>query len=150
MSKTVVMIVFIVACVALGALSGASNVPGEWYQSLDKSFFNPPGWIFAPVWTVLYVLIGVALSETWYDENNGRRLVLFAIQAALNLLWSPAFFGLQSPVLGLVVIVPLLVSILLFIAASWRENRRPAWLFVPYALWVAFATLLNLSIVILN
>jgi translocator protein len=92
----------------------------------------------------------VVLSETWYDENNGRRLVLFAIQAALNLLWSPAFFGLQSPVLGLVVIVPLLISILLFIGASWRENRKSAWLFVPYALWVAFATLLNLSIVLMN
>lgn len=150
MNRTLATILFIVACVALGALSGASNVPGEWYQALDKPFFNPPGWIFAPVWTVLYVLIGVALSEICYDENNGRRLVLFAIQAALNLLWSPAFFGMQSPVLGLVVIVPLLVSILLFIAASWRENRSAAWLFVPYALWVAFATLLNLSIVVLN
>ncbi len=122
MNKTVVMIAFIVACVALGALSGASNVPGEWYQSLNKPFFNPPGWIFAPVWTVLYVMIGVALSAIWYEENNSRLLVLFAIQAALNLLWSPAFFGLQSPVLGLVIIVPLLVSILLFIAASWRET----------------------------
>ncbi|UIK05879.1 TspO/MBR family protein [Neorhizobium galegae] len=150
MNRTLATILFIVACVALGALSGASNVPGEWYQSLNKPFFNPPGWIFAPVWTVLYVLIGVVLSETWYDENNGRRLVLFAIQAALNLLWSPAFFAMQSPVLGLVVIVPLLVSILLFIAASWQENRRAAWLFVPYALWVAFATLLNLSIVLMN
>lgn len=149
MTKTVVMIAFIVACVALGALSGASNVPGEWYQSLNKPFFNPPAWIFAPVWTVLYVMIGVALSAIWFEDNR-RLLVLFAIQAALNLLWSPAFFGLQSPVLGLVVIVPLLVTILLFIAAGWRENRIAAWLFVPYALWVAFATLLNLSIVLLN
>src|ERR1044072_9135929 len=101
MIKILVTIVFIVACVALGALSGASNVPGEWYLSLDKPFFNPPGWIFAPVWTVLYVMIGVALSAIWFEEDNRRLLVLFAIQAALNLLWSPAFFGLQSPVLGL-------------------------------------------------
>ncbi len=150
MIKILVTIVFIVACVALGALSGASNVPGEWYQSLDKPFFNPPGWIFAPVWTVLYVMIGVALSAIWFEEDNRRLLVLFAIQAALNLLWSPAFFGLHSPVLGLVIIVPLLVTILMFIAAGWQKNRTAAWLFVPYALWVAFATVLNLSIVLLN
>jgi len=150
MIKILVTIVFIVACVALGALSGASNVPGEWYQSLDKPFFNPPGWIFAPVWTVLYVMIGVTLSAIWFEEDNRRLLVLFAIQAALNLLWSPAFFGLQSPVLGLVIIVPLLVTILMFIAAGWQKNRTAAWLFVPYALWVAFATVLNLSIVLLN
>ncbi|MDR6816050.1 tryptophan-rich sensory protein [Neorhizobium sp. 2083] len=150
MIKILVTIVFIVACVALGALSGASNVPGEWYQSLDKPFFNPPGWIFAPVWTVLYVMIGVALSAIWFEEDNRRLLVLFAIQAALNLLWSPAFFGLHSPVLGLVIIVPLLVTILMFIAAGWQKNRTAAWLFVPYALWVAFATVLNLSIVLLK
>lgn len=150
MTKILVTLFFIVACVALGALSGASNVPGEWYQSLDKPFFNPPGWIFAPVWTVLYVMIGVALSAIWFEEDNSRLLVLFAIQAALNLLWSPAFFGLHSPVLGLLIIVPLLVTILMFIAAGWQKNRTAAWLFVPYALWVAFATVLNLSIVLLN
>jgi len=150
MTKILVTLFFIVACVALGALSGASNVPGEWYQSLDKPFFNPPGWIFAPVWTVLYVMIGVALSAIWFEEDNSRLLVLFAIQAALNLLWSPAFFGLHSPVIGLLIIVPLLVTILMFIAAGWQKNRTAAWLFVPYALWVAFATVLNLSIVLLN
>ncbi|WP_117193064.1 TspO/MBR family protein [Rhizobium terrae] len=150
MNKTVVMIIFMVACVALGALSGAGNAPGEWYQSLNKPFFHPPGWIFAPVWTVLYVLIGAALSATWFDENNMRRLQIFAVQAVLNLLWSPAFFGLHSPVLGLVIIVPLLISIMLFIAVSWPLNRWAAWLFVPYAAWVAFATLLNLSIVLMN
>jgi tryptophan-rich sensory protein len=150
MNKTVVSILFIIACVALGALSGLSNQPGEWYQSLNKPFFNPPNWIFGPVWTVLYGMIGGALAATWYDENNTRRLQIFAVQAVLNLLWSPAFFGMQSPLLGLVIIVPLLVSILLFIATSWQPNRWAAWLFVPYAVWVAFATLLNLAIVLLN
>ena len=150
MNKTVVFILFIVACVALGALSSLSNQPGEWYQSLNKPFFNPPNWIFGPVWTVLYGMIGGALAATWYDENNTRRLQIFAVQAVLNLLWSPAFFGLQSPLLGLVIIVPLLVSIVIFIAASWQPNRWAAWLFVPYAAWVAFATLLNLAIVLLN
>ncbi len=150
MSKWIVFGLFIVASVAIGALSGASNAPGAWYQALEKPFFNPPAWVFAPVWTVLYGMIGAALASTWYDENNGRRLVVFAIQGFLNIFWSPAFFGLQNPVLGLVIIVLLLAFILLFIAMSWRPNRQAALLFLPYAAWVAFATALNLAIVILN
>lgn len=150
MNKTALLIIFIVVSVALGTLSGVSNQPGAWYQSLNKPFFNPPNWIFGPVWTVLYGMIGGALAAIWYDEDNARRLQIFAAQAVLNLIWSPAFFGQQSPVLGLVIIVPLLVTILLFIKANWDANRWAAWLFVPYAAWVAFATLLNLAIVLLN
>ena len=150
MNKILIFFIFILASVAIGALSGLSNQPGEWYQSLNKPFFNPPNWVFGPVWTVLYGMIGGALAATWYDEDNRRRLQIFAVQAVLNLDWSPAVVGLQSPRLGLVIIVPLLISILLFIAASWRPNRWAAWLFVPYAFWVGFATLLNLAIVLLN
>jgi tryptophan-rich sensory protein len=150
MSKVIVFSIFILASIAIGVISGVSNLPGEWYQSLNKPFFNPPNWIFAPVWTVLYGMIGAALAATWYDENNGRRLIIFAIQGFLNILWSPAFFGMQNPALGLAIIIPMLVFILLFIAMSWRPNRWAALLFLPYALWVAFATLLNLSIVMLN
>jgi tryptophan-rich sensory protein len=150
MSKVIVFGIFIIACVAIGVISGVSNIPGEWYQSLNKPFFNPPSWIFAPVWTLLYAMIGAALASTWYDANNGRRLIVFAVQGFLNIVWSPAFFGLQNPMLGLVIIVPMLIFILLFIAMSWRPNRWAALLFVPYALWVTFATLLNLSIVVLN
>jgi tryptophan-rich sensory protein len=150
MRKPIVYGLFIIASVTVGVISGVSNIPGEWYQQLNKPFFNPPNWIFGPVWTVLYGMIGAALAATWYDENNTRRLVVFAVQAVLNLLWSPAFFGMQNPVLGLTIIVPMLAFILLFIAMSWRPNRTAALLFVPYALWVAFATMLNLSIVMLN
>jgi translocator protein len=152
MRKVLSAILFVVACVAIGALSGLANTPGEWYQSLEKPFFNPPDWIFAPVWAGIYILIGLALAETWFDEDSGRnrRLFVFGIQAVLNLLWSPSFFGLQMPILGLLVIVPLLASILVFIAISWQPDRKAALLFVPYALWVAFATLLNLSIVMFN
>ena len=150
MRKPIVYGLFIIASVAVGVISGVSNIPGEWYQQLNKPFFNPPNWIFGPVWTVLYGMIGAALASTWYDRNNTRRLVVFAVQAVLNLLWSPAFFGMQNPVLGLTIIVPMLAFILLFIAMSWQPNRTAALLFVPYALWVAFATLLNISIVMLN
>jgi tryptophan-rich sensory protein len=150
MRKILSFAFFIAACVAIGALSSFANTPGDWYQSLQKPFFQPPDWIFAPVWAGLYVMIGIALATTWFDENNKPRLIVFAIQAILNISWSPAFFGLKNPMLGLFIIVPLLISILAFIGMSWRPNRQAALLFVPYALWVAFAAALNLSIVVLN
>jgi translocator protein len=152
MRKVFSAVFFVVACVTIGALSGVANTPGEWYQSLNKPFFHPPDWVFAPVWAGIYVMIGLALAETWFDEDDGRvrRLFVFGMQAVLNILWSPSFFGLQMPMLGLLLIVPLLASILLFIAISWRPDRKAALLFVPYALWVAFATVLNFSIVVLN
>lgn len=150
MGKILTFAFFIVTCVAIGALSSYANTPGDWYQSLNKPFFNPPDWVFAPVWAGLYVMIGVALSTTWFDKDNTARLIVFAIQGFLNIFWSPAFFGLQSPLLGLIIIVPMLAFIVLFIVMSWKPNRQAAWLFVPYALWVAFAAVLNLSIVLLN
>ncbi len=150
MGKILTFAFFIVTCVAIGALSSYANTPGGWYQSLNKPFFNPPDWVFAPVWAGLYVMIGVALSTTWFDKDNTARLIVFAIQGFLNIFWSPAFFGLQSPLLGLIIIVPMLAFIVLFIVMSWKPNRQAAWLFVPYAFWVAFAAVLNLSIVLLN
>jgi tryptophan-rich sensory protein len=150
MRKILSFAFFITACVAIGALSSLANTPGDWYQSLNKPFFQPPNWIFAPVWAGLYVMIGIALALTWFDENNRGRLAIFALQAILNISWSPAFFGLKSPTLGLLIIVPMLISIVVFIGMSWRPNRQAALLFVPYALWVAFAAALNLSIVLMN
>jgi benzodiazapine receptor len=152
MRKVVSAVFFVAACLAIGALSGIANAPGEWYQSLQKPFFNPPSWLFAPVWAGLYVMIGLALAETWFDQDDGRsrRLFVFGLQAVLNILWSPTFFGLQAPELAFLVIIPLLASILVFIAISWLPNRKAALLFVPYALWVAFAAVLNFSIVMLN
>ncbi|RWX76755.1 tryptophan-rich sensory protein [Neorhizobium lilium] len=143
-------LVFIVGVVALGSLIGIFNIPGEWYQSLQKPPFNPPNWIFGPVWTALYVLIGMAGARTWITARTSARMTIWFVQMVLNFLWSPAFFGFEKPALGLVVIVPLLIAILAFIRASWPFDRIAAWLFVPYALWVAFATLLNTSIVVLN
>ncbi|MGE7370125.1 TspO/MBR family protein [Neorhizobium sp. NPDC001467] len=150
MRKLITYILFVAACVAIGVLSGIANMPGEWYQNLQKPPLNPPNWIFGPVWAALYVMIGTALAETWFDRNNRSRLVIFGLQGILNLGWSPAFFGLQNAPLGLAIIVPMLFFILLFIAASWNANRKAALLFVPYAAWVAFATYLNLAIVLLN
>lgn len=150
MNKILTYTIFVAAVVAIGSLIGIFNIPGEWYRSLEKPFFNPPNWIFGPVWTALYVLVGIAGASTWIEARNSRRMRLWFFQMVLNFLWSPAFFGLESPLLGLVVIVPLLGLILAFITASWPVNRHAAWLFVPYAAWVGFATLLNISIVLLN
>ncbi|MDO3443455.1 TspO/MBR family protein [Agrobacterium sp. V1] len=145
-----VYVVFVVVVVAIGALIGVNNVPGEWYQSLQKPFFNPPNWIFGPVWTTLYVLIGIAGARTWIRKRMGTRMRLWFTQMVLNFLWSPIFFGMQSPAGALVIIIPMLVCILAFMALTYRRDRISMWLFVPYALWVAFATVLNASIGILN
>lgn len=150
MKNLTVYIVFVVAVVAVGALIGVNNVPGEWYQSLQKPFFNPPNWIFGPVWTTLYVLIGIAGARTWIRKRMGTRMRLWFTQMVLNFLWSPIFFGMQSPAGALVIIVPMLICILAFVALTYRRDRVSMWLFVPYALWVGFATLLNASIGFLN
>lgn len=150
MKRALTYVLFIVLVVGFGALSGVSNMPGEWYQTLEKPFFQPPPWLFGPVWTTLYVLIAIAGARTWLTAPASGRMQVWFGQMALNFLWSPAFFGAESPILGLVVIAPLLLAIILFIRMSWSADRVSAWLFLPYLAWVGFATLLNLSIVLLN
>ncbi|NTJ44270.1 tryptophan-rich sensory protein [Agrobacterium larrymoorei] len=150
MKRAPVYIVFIVAVVAIGALIGVNAVPGEWYQSLNKPFFNPPNWIFGPVWTTLYVMIAIAGARTWLSSRMGGRMQLWASQMLLNFLWSPLFFGMQSPEAALIVIIPMLICIIAFIVITSRRDRVSMWLFVPYAAWVSFATLLNGSIAYLN
>ena len=150
MKKILVHILFISVVVGLGALIGISNVPGEWYQSLQKPPFNPPNWIFGPVWTALYVLIGIAGARCWLSAPASARTQLWFGQMALNFLWTPAFFGAESTILGLIVIVPLLLSILVFIRMNWTRDRLNALLFLPYAAWVGFASILNLSLFLLN
>ncbi len=150
MKKILIHLLFIVLVVGLGALIGIANVPGEWYQSLAKPPFNPPNWIFGPVWTALYVLIGIAGARTWLAAPSSARMQMWFGQMALNFLWTPAFFGAESTALGLAVILPLLLSIIAFIRLSWRPDRPSAILFLPYLAWVGFATLLNLSLFLLN
>src|SRR5690606_36058392 len=117
---------------------------------LSKPAFNPPAWVFAPVWTVLYAMIGVAGWRVWRRDRRGGPMMLWWAQLALNFLWSPVFFAAHRIGLALAVIVMLLAVILGFIATAWRQDRIAAWLFVPYAAWVAFATALNAAILALN
>lgn len=150
MRNLAIYIVFVVVVVAVGALIGVNNVPGEWYQSLRKPFFNPPNWIFGPVWTALYVLIGVAGARTWIRKRMGTCMRLWFTQMVLNFLWSPIFFGMQSPVGALIIIIPMLICIIAFMVLTYSRDRTSTLLFAPYALWVAFATALNASMVMLN
>ena len=144
MNRYVSLILFLV--LVLGGLT----VPGGWYAGLVKPSFNPPAWLFGPVWTVLYVLIAIAGWRVWQRDRSGWPMRLWWAQMALNFLWTPVFFGAHQLGLAFVVILLMLAAILGFIATAWRLDRGAAWLFVPYAAWVAFASLLNGSIWMLN
>jgi benzodiazapine receptor len=142
-------------CLGVGAIGGwvtAASVE-DWYPTLNKPSFNPPDWVFGPIWTVLYVLMGIAAWRIWSKARGDRArgpLALFALQLALNLGWSVAFFGLRAIGAALVVIVALEAAILLTILAFRRIDRLATGLLLPYALWVAFATVLNVAIWQLN
>ncbi len=136
---------------AIGAWVTVSSV-GSWYQTIEKPPFNPPSWVFGPAWTFLYLLMGISLYLIWKSEHplKNQATWLFIVQLFLNGLWSPVFFGLESPLLGLIVIIPLWIAVLICIWVFLRIDRIAAYLMVPYLLWVSFATLLNASIWYLN
>lgn len=135
----------------LGAFFTITSVQ-SWYQTINKPSFNPPSWIFGPMWTLLYVLMGIACYLIWKGEHPQKKqlLTLFFSQLFLNALWSPAFFGMESPILGLVVIVPMWALILVCIIQFRKASKLASGLMVPYLLWVSFATVLNFSIWWLN
>ncbi|GAB5506401.1 MAG: tryptophan-rich sensory protein [Rhizobiaceae bacterium] len=150
MTRYLSLSLFIVGVVLGGTLIGTATIPGEWYQGLAKPSFNPPNWIFGPVWTALYILIAIAGWRVWRANPTGAPIALWVMQLALNFSWSPVFFAAQLPRIALIIIIVLLVVIVGFIASAWREDRTAALLFLPYLAWVAFATVLNAAIVLLN
>lgn len=150
MPKFLSLAAFIALTVGGGLVIGFFSGPDEWYRALAKPAFNPPDRVFGPVWTVLYVLIGIAGWRIWRQPRPGLPMKLWWLQLGLNFLWTPVFFIAHQPGLALVVIAALLVTILGFVATAWPRDRLAAVLFVPYALWVAFASLLNASIWWLN
>lgn len=144
------LILFLLFVVGGGLTIGYLTPPGDWYAGLAKPPFNPPNWLFAPVWTVLYGLIAVTGWRVWQRDRTGWPMRLWGTQLGLNFLWSPIFFAAHRIGLALAVILLLLATVLAFIATRWRSDRVAAWLFTPYAIWVAFASLLNASIWMLN
>lgn len=144
-----VLIGFVGLCLLVGVSAAAVNAPalGGWYAHLVRPPGNPPNWVFPVVWTTLHVMIGTSAWLIWLKAPQGRRqtaaLQLWGWQLLLNAAWSPAFFGMNSPSLGMLVIVPLLVLIALTILSFARLYRPAAWLLVPYFLWTSYATYLN-------
>jgi tryptophan-rich sensory protein len=156
MAKAIKLIISVLACLLAGFVGSAATMPSipTWYASLQKPAFNPPNWIFAPVWTTLFIMMGVAAFLVWDKglENKKVRisLAIFCLQLLLNVLWSVLFFGMHSPLYAFIDIMMLWASILATIIYFHRISAAAAYLLIPYILWVSFASALNLFIVILN
>jgi len=156
MKKIVGIVAFVVICElagVAGSLFTRPAIPG-WYAGLAKPAFNPPDWIFGPVWITLYALMGIA---AWLVYVRGterpevkRALFAFAAQLVLNVLWTVMFFGARHILGAFVIIVALLIVIAGLIPRFHRISKTAAWLLAPYALWVGFAAVLNASIYVLN
>jgi benzodiazapine receptor len=143
--------IFLVVCLAVGSLgavfTGASV--RNWYPMIQKPSWTPPPGVFGPVWTILYLMMAIAAWLVWRKQgwNNGSgALALFAFQLVLNAAWSPLFFGLKSPLAGLLDIVPLWAAILATLIAFWKISPAAGALLLPYWVWVSFATALNFAI----
>ncbi len=150
------LIVSIVLCQSAGMIAAILTAQSvqTWYPTLLKPSFNPPNWLFGPVWIVLYLMMGIALYLVWQRSSTGQNVqtavIFFIIQLVLNAAWSLIFFGLQSPFWAFVEIVVLWVAILITIILFWEISRTASYLLVPYILWVTFAAILNFSIWRLN
>lgn len=145
-SKTVLgLIGWLLLCFAAAA-GGAVFMPGEWYAGLNKPAWNPPGWLFGPVWSALYTMMAVAAWLVWRRGGfaaQRRPLGWFLAQLVLNAVWTPLFFGLHRPGVAFAEILLLWLAIAWTIAAFWRVHRTAAWLLAPYLAWVSFAAVLN-------
>jgi tryptophan-rich sensory protein len=146
---------FVVICLLVSSIGGAITATsvGTWYQTLQKPPFNPPDWVFAPVWATLYLLMAIAGWRVWRRtrfELRRQALLVFAAQLGLNVGWSFLFFGLQRIDLALVEIIILLFAIITNTLLFWRIDRWAGMLFVPYVLWLMYATTLNASLWLLN
>lgn len=150
MTKLLIRIGFLALVLSGGILIGTLTAPGAWYANLSKPVFNPPNWIFAPVWTVLYVLIAWVGWRQFELDKSSVAMKLWWAQMSLNFLWSPVFFVLNLPWLALFVILSLLIVIAAFIQQVRRSDRIAMLAFLPYLAWAAFASALNLSIAVLN
>jgi len=150
MKKYASLALFILIVMGGGAVIGTFTSPGDWYASLEKPFFNPPNWVFGPVWSILYLAIAFVGWRVWHINARPNLMRLWVAQLCLNFLWSPLFFIAQKPGLALIVIMLTLVAILALIKNLWRVDRLSAMLFLPYAMWVGFASMLNGAVYFLN
>lgn len=150
MKRAFIPLAFIIAVLAVGSVIGTVVRPGEWYAALNKPAFNPPNWVFAPVWSALYVMIGWAGSRVWVRDRTGPAFRFWLIQMVLNFIWTPVFFAAHRIDIALGILILLLGAIGAFMWTSRRVDRVAALLFLPYALWVSFAGVLNTALLVLN
>lgn len=150
------ILIAVAICLCIGFFSGFASQSSihTWYTTLNKPFFNPPDWVFAPIWTILYILMGVSAGIVWskgfYHKWVKTALYHFIFQLLFNGLWSLVFFGFKSPGLALLVILTLLILLLLTIKWFKIVNKTASYLLIPYLIWVLFAGILNFSIWQLN
>lgn len=148
-----VLVGFLALTLGVGILAGLVTEPNvaTWYPALTKPSFNPPNWVFAPVWTLLYALMAIAGWRVWrVTDFGGRPMLYWAAQLALNFAWSFIFFGAHQILAALIEIAVLWLMVLVTAIAFFRVDRLAGWLFVPYLAWVSFATALNAAIHHLN
>lgn len=157
MNKISKILIIVVTCLAIGYFSGivTRSSISDWYPTLEKPSFNPPNWVFAPVWSFLYIMMGVAAGLVWDRIDNDREtvkraLVIFAVQLALNALWSYLFFGLHNPMLAGLEIIVLWLMIYETYVQFDKINKIAGYLLLLYLAWVSFAAVLNASIWWLN
>jgi tryptophan-rich sensory protein len=149
--KFVASLIISFAAGAFGNIATIPNIP-TWYAGLEKPLLNPPNVVFGPVWTVLYLLIAISLYLVWVHpaKNKTAAYIAFAIQILLNTLWSLVFFGLHAPLLAVAIILLLVMAIIATIISFHRVSKVAAYLLIPYAVWVGFATYLTIGIAVLN
>ena len=156
LTDIVKLVISIIVCQCAGLIGSLFTTPAitTWYATLQKPPFTPPNWLFAPAWITLYLLMGISAFIIWRrglgNPQVKRALCLFVIQLVLNALWSVAFFGIESPLYGVIVIAALWVAILFTILKFFKVSSVAAALLLPYILWVTFAAVLNVSILVLN
>lgn len=146
----------IIGCELVGILGTPFTITAipTWYATLNKPFFSPPNWIFGPVWTILYFLMGISiyliLQKGWKKKSVRIATIFFVAQLVLNFIWSPIFFGLKSPLLGLITILAMWILIIITMKKFYPLSKLAFYLLIPYLAWVSFATILNASILFLN
>lgn len=156
MKNLIKLVSCIIGCELVGILGTPFTVAAipTWYENLNKPFFSPPNWIFGPAWTLLYLLIGISfyliLKKGWKKKAVKSAGIFFLTQLTLNFLWSPVFFGLKSPLLGLITIMAMWILILITMKKFYPLSKSAFYLLIPYLLWVSFATVLNAAILFLN
>ncbi len=157
MNKYTKILITVVTCLAIGYFSGMATQSSikTWYPTIVKPSFNPPNWVFAPVWSMLYMMMGVAAGLIWNrmdfeKEKTKKALLFFTIQLLLNALWSVLFFGLCNPMLAMIEIALLWLIIYETLLQFSKIDKIAGYLLIPYLLWVSFASVLNVSIWWLN